>query len=458
MSKYNKKKKYVAVFEGLVDIVSHKGEPAFLVKNGDTLSIELKVKLDNKTHYPPPENKIPWLLPSGEKVIENYEAMRKLSEADRNKGLYDELVQYHKSASEMPSEEHYDLLAVWILHTYLHHSFEYSPILCLYAVPERGKSRTGKSLTYIAYRGVHVESLRESYVTRLSDSFNTSIFFDVMDIWKKVERSGAEDILLQRFEKGARVAKVLEPKKGPINDLVYFSVYGPTIIATNIETHKILDTRAITINMPETSRCFDKDLKERDALSLKEKLVAFKAHNMEKVFDNIPKPVKGRLGDIMRPLHSIIRFVCPEREPAFLRLVESIKDNRLMNKSETLEAQILSIVRDLKDNVHKGKLSIREIAEKYNDGRSEKAKIDSRTIGRKLDSLGFEKLRTGNGASAILWDENKLNIMLERHGLSRTSVISDKVDQGWMSALSESDFEPNNAAIAPKIDEGKPMF
>ena len=458
MSKYNKKKKYIAAFEGLVDIVSYKGEPAFLVKSGDKLSIELKVKLDKKTHYPPPANKIPWLLPNGEKVIEHYEAMRKTSECDRNKAIYEELVQYHKAASELPSEEHYDLLAIWVLHTYLHHSFEYSPILCLYAVPERGKSRTGKSLTYIAYRGVHVESLRESYITRLADSFNASIFFDVMDIWKKVERNASEDILLQRFEKGAKVAKVLEPEKGPINDLVYFSVYGPTIIATNVETHKILDTRAITINMPETSKSFDKDVKERDALPLREKLVAFKAMNMDKVFEDIPKPTRGRLGDIMRPLHSIIRFVCPDREPGFLRLIDSIKDSRLINKSETMEAQLLTIVKDLGYKVHKGKLPVREITEKLNEDKSERAKIDSRTIGRKLDSLGFEKLKTGNGASAIRWDENKLNIMLERYGLNKTSETSEKVNQSWISDLSESDFEPKKEDINPKVDEEKPMF
>ena len=112
MSKYNKKKKYIAAFEGLVDIVSYKGEPAFLVKSGDKLSIELKVKLDKKTHYPPPANKTPWLLPNGEKIIEHYEAMRKTSESDRNKAIFEELVQYHKAASELPSEELF--YSIWL--------------------------------------------------------------------------------------------------------------------------------------------------------------------------------------------------------------------------------------------------------------------------------------------------------------------------------------------------------
>ena len=94
----------------------------------------------------------------------------------------------------------YRLLASWVLHTYLTEHVKYSPIVCLYAVPERGKSRTGKGMIYVAYRGIHVESMRDAYIVRVAHDLHASIFFDVKDIWRKAEKNGSEDVLLHRFE------------------------------------------------------------------------------------------------------------------------------------------------------------------------------------------------------------------------------------------------------------------
>jgi len=109
----------------------------------------------------------------------------------------------------------------------------YTPIICLFAVPERGKSRLGKALIHVAYRGIHVESLRDAYLVRIANNFGATVFFDVKEIWHKAERYNSEDILLHRFEKGAKVARVLYPEKGAFKDIVYFRIFGPTIIATN---------------------------------------------------------------------------------------------------------------------------------------------------------------------------------------------------------------------------------
>jgi len=419
---------YTALFEGLIDIVEKDGKPAFLIKEGDNLSIESSVKKNGILYLPPPKEQIPWLIPRGEEILKLDEAGSKKSPKECDKELYDELLAYHKSISELPEDGHYDLIAAWDLHTYLSETIEYSPIICLFAVPERGKSRTGKGMIHVAFRGIHVESLRDAYLVRVANDLNASLFFDVKDIWKKAEKNGSEDILLHRFEKGAKVPRVLFPDKGAHRDIVYYSIFGPTIISTNEGIHRILETRAIPINMPETARRFEDDVTLLRALPLKEKLVAFRARHYGKTLPCMPKPALSRLGDILKPIQQIIRLARPEREAYFLELVKRLESEKLVEKADTIEAQILTILSNLKSSVDKGMLSVKEITDSFNEGRSDKYKVTYQRIGRRLSAMGFGKVRTGNGASAIVWDEEKLERMRESYGLRETSETPDTSD------------------------------
>jgi hypothetical protein len=197
-----------ALLPGLVDLVEYEGAPAFLMKTADQgVLVAAEWEGDGVSYAPPPREQIPWLLPRADEVRRWY---------DRNEApidLYNDLLVYHKGISELPSSAHYDLLVAWEFQTYLLEPYEYSPEICLYAVPERGKSRTGKGMIYVARRGVHVESLRDAYLVRLANNFQATIFFDVMNLWKKTEKTGCEDIILGRFERGLVVPRVLYPER-----------------------------------------------------------------------------------------------------------------------------------------------------------------------------------------------------------------------------------------------------
>ncbi len=416
---------YTALFDGLVDLVEHDGNPAFLIKDGEKLTILSRVEIDGIPYIPPSREQIPWLLPRGEEVLKLYEFREVLSQEEMDKALYNDLLSYHKDISQLPGEEYYDLIAAWDLHTYLLEAIQYSPIICLFAVPERGKSRTGKGMIHVAYRGIHVESLRDAYLVRVAHDLQASLFFDVKDIWRKSEKNGSEDILLHRFEKGARVPRVLYPERGAHRDIVYYSIFGPTIIGTNESVHKILETRAIHINMPETSKRFENDVTPELSLPYKECLVAFRARHLGESYANIPKPAHGRLGDILKPLQQIIRMVRPDREPAFLRLVRELEAEKLVEKRDSLEAEILMTIIELEDQVERGILPNKVITDTFNEGRSERSKFTYQKVGRRLSAMGFKKGRTSDGASAIIWDEGNIERMRDTYGLHKTSEISD---------------------------------
>lgn len=207
--------------------------------------------------------------------------------------------------------------------------------------------------------------------------------------------------------------------------MVYYSVFGPTIISTNEGAHRILETRAIPINMLETSKRFENDVTPELSLPLKERLVAFRARHLGESFADIPKSAAGRLGDILKPIQQIICLVRPEREKAFLRLVDELEAEKLSENADSLEAQLLRVLTGLKEQVERSVLPVRVITDAFNEGTSEKAQVTYQRIGRRLSAMGFKKARAGDNA-AILWDKENIERMIGTYGLRETHETQER--------------------------------
>jgi putative DNA primase/helicase len=437
---------YIAYFDGLVDLVEDIGESAFLIKEKDNLIVVPNVERDGVMLVPPPKKMIPLLLPNGQAVLNIYQA----KESDET--LYDDLKNYHKGISELPGEVYYDLITAWDFHTYLMEDVQYSPIICFFAVPERGKTRTGNTMRYLSYRGIHVESLREPYIFRMATNYHACIFFDVMDIWSKARKSGSEDILLHRFEKGLRVPRVANPDRGAFFDTTYYEVFGPTIIATNVPANAILDSRGIQINMPQSSRRFDEDVTEARGLPFKERLIAFRARHLGNPLPEVQKPAPGRLGDILRPLLQIIRLVKPSREVDFMGLVDEIQNQRKIEKAGSFEAQILLSIIKLKDKVQRGVLPVQTITDELNQGKPERYQFSAKRISGILRSLGIKvNGKTGTGAAGMIWNEVQLDKILANYGLKEDSIPSVNSEKSAKKVSDDSDVSDDWGTAIDKL-------
>ena len=419
-----------ANFPGLIDLVSENSEAegtegsgtAYLIKDGENLLIETKYVVNGLKHIPPQQ--VPWLLVSGELVLNHYQKLKN-DPAVALFELYIDVVNYFKSISDLPHDGYYHLLAIWVFHTYLTEPCQYSPIISFYAIAERGKTRTGKGKIYIGRRGLHVQTLREAYILRACHDMKATLFFDVMDLWKKAEQNGTEDIILSKFEKGLTVPRVNNPDRGPHRDTTYYNVFGPTVIATNECVHRILETRALQINMPEGTKIYDVDVTPEQAVELKGRLLAFRAYFIDKALPNVSKPVSGRLGDITRPLLQIARIVNPQVEETLIKLINELNQQRMLEKSETIEAMIIKVICSLENEVVAGKLGIGDITAKYNLGKSEKYHSSKTSIGRRLSAMGFEKVRLNDGSMAIHYDEGKISKLKDKYGLGKPPEPSE---------------------------------
>lgn len=405
----------------LVDIVTrpappdaedHRPEIAFLMGKDGKFQIEPTTTIGPVEIRPPGREHMPYILPEAETTIN-------LIQKDNDHDLFMSVLAFMKKASEMPKDEAYDLLSWWVMHTYLYERFDYSPIVAFIGAPERGKSRCGRAITMISYRGIETETLREACLFRWSENLGATIFLDVMDLEEKADRANSMDIILKRYEAGGKVGRVLYPDKGPFEDLVYFDIFGPTVIATNVPIHYILDSRCLGIIMPVAKKKFWPSLDVAEATSLKNRLVAFRARHM---YDNLPefsKPKPGRFGDILQPLGQLMKMTVPEREERFKTVCQWLWEERLANKSSAPEAKALiaidkaQLLLGLQDASF---LTVAQITTEFNDGLAPRYTKSPDAISRLIGSLGFDRWRKRDSRGFVI-DPLRLKLLREQWGL-----------------------------------------
>lgn len=424
-----------ALFEGLIDIVlNDDNQPAYLVKEGESLGMKTTHDFDEKSSVvPPKKEKIPFDLIRGKEVINWY-----LN--DDHQKLFGDVTEYLKRFS-YTTDDQFLILGCFAFLTYLqdHTGIDYLPTIYFCAAPEHGKTRTGKSMTGLCYRGLHCVDLRETNIFRFSDYFQSTLFFDIMDLWNKIERTDSRDVFLLRNERGATVSRVLNPDKGHFDDMTNFKIFGATIIASNKDVHVILGTRCIPIDMPNMPDYYENPSPAK-ATDIKARLIAWRAHYMDKPLPEIKivQAITGRLWDISKPLLQVCKMVCPQRYEELIATIISIAERRKAEKSESFEAKIISIIRELyvaekyASFIDPVTIGTGRVLQRVNDGLKEEFKMSSQGFGRRLKAIGIKTTITG-GYSKIRIDEKTLGDFMQQYGLeigSQENTLIDTVNSG----------------------------
>lgn len=430
-----------ARFPGLVDITDDEGILKFLFLDKNGLKLKSKAQIADKTLLPPNREHLPWLLPRTSEV------KRYLSE-NTEATLYEALKSYFKQVSQLPSELHYGLLALWVVHSYLLEKFHYSPYILFHGDQEKGKTRTGKAVAYVAFRGIATETLNEASFFRSSNDLMATIFLDVMNLWRKAEKRGSEDILLQRFERGGKVPRVLWPEKGKFNDTCYYDVFGATVVASNELPREPFLSRCIVINMPESSKQFSNPVTPENGLPLRERLVAFRA----KWLTGRPLPsyiriVPGRLGDILHPLGVVSEIMGQEARAEFCELSKRLFIERMEDRASSKEARVILAIQEVSEHLEEEKIGITTVTENYNMDLLDREKRSPESIGRMLRNLGFKRSRLKDGRRAIYNDPKLLKTLNTKYGLGLSTESSS--NRGSQQ-LSEPSYSQDSIANNPR--------
>lgn len=417
-----RKPTYSAGFYNLCDVVLNDDEPKFLTFDKE---ITPETIIDDELFQPPPLSGWPPYLkiPRADKVLnyaQNHGESGDNGDLGACKGcthLFYDLVKYHQEVSELPNEDLYYLLALWDIHTYFIEKANYSPIIYFYSVAERGKSRTLKGMTYVAFHGIRKGDIRDAQLIRDCTHLRATLAFDMTDFWEKVRLAGSQDVILNRYERGTTVSRVNRPEKGAFRDTDYYDVFGPTILATNEIISDIADTRSIPIVMRKADRDFDNDITPESGLDLKEQLTACRLVHFKDELPKVIRIAKSRLGDIVSPLHQILLKIVPKEEERFINLIKNIEKTRLTEKASTIDAEVVLAWVKAQDTVINGVVACQKVTEAFNQEREEKERILSRKIGARLSSFGFSKTQTNNHTLGFITDSKLTEKLTKEYGV-----------------------------------------
>jgi hypothetical protein len=440
-----------ADFPGLVDLaLDEEGRIVFLTRQEDgTLSVEPEA--GNGTLIPPERRALPFALPKAEKVKEWHKR--------DDSRLFKDVLSYLKRFSYLPDGA-WLIVASAIFLTYLqdHSGVRHLPMVLFYAVPERGKSKTGKAATLVSYRGIHLVDIREAHLFRYAGHFKATLFFDCMHLWRNAQRNGAEDIFLLRFEKGITVSRVLYPEKGAFRDMEHYTVYGPTFMATNEPVHFILGTRCIPIIMPNRPGDYEDPTVEK-AQELKERLTAWRAKNMDKPLPTV-RPVKGlisRLWDISKPLLQVCQVACPESMDDLIRALLDVAGERMEDRRASDEGRIVAALSELSPpGVPKWELKTADILDYLNQGKPEDQRYGSRWLGGQLNALGLPKKKVHGGVTARLLDRETLDNLRLQYGLSGICENNSPVSPYSPDVEKSTGYAGNSGEFGETPPESRP--
>ena len=449
------KQKLCANFPGLIDVVvddtKEDGSTLFMVKEGNKIHYTAEWEMrSGKCYIPPSQEFLPFILPRVSKVKEWYQS-------DNDTQLFKDLIAYFKRFSYLPDEQ----LVVVICNVFLtyiqdHKDVDYLPMLLFWAVPERGKSRTGKTMTYVCFRGIHVVELREANLFRYSQDMKATLFFDIMNLWRTAETSKTSDILLLRYEKGAKVSRVLFPDKGPFEDMEHYDIYGSTIMATNEAVHKILDSRCIPITMPNKPSSSYEDPKPEKALELKERLTAWRARILERPLLEIGtiEGLSGRLWDISRPMLQVCKLLYSEGINLLKKALLEVASQKIEDKKTGIEGQIIEAIDELsldKKILPEWEILQSELLRLLNGDRPAQHQLTPQYLGKKLKAIGI-KTRKVHGYAEAQLKKSEFDILLAQYGIiepppptetlpNATTLPSNDIDNKEPGHLVESGRE-----------------
>lgn len=422
-----------AVFPELVDLVEDgAGKVGYLVKQPDGIGYaELWQKPNGSTCYPPGKEHLQFKLGNSKRVQEHY------ARNEDPARLYDDLVAYFKRFSYLP-EDTWPVIAFSVMLSYLqdHQDVRYVPVIYFYAVAERGKSRTAKSMLSVSYRGVHLGDMNNANIFRYAENLNATLFLDCTDLWKTATKASGEDILLNRFEKGATVSRVLHPDRGAFHDQVHYRIFGSTIVATNEPANVTFETRCLPVTMPNRPGEYENGTPEM-GVPLKERLIAWRARMMDQHLPEL-RPVggiSGRLWDISKPLFQLCQMIKPEVMDVMAGVVAAMADKRAEDKKDSVEGQIVKAIAAIADfeGQYEVALSQMDILNELNLLKDQRFKMSPVKLGNRLNSLSVRK-RTVNGCRQVVITRSELELLMHQYGLSVESgvqvIVNFKDDSG----------------------------
>ena len=389
-----------ARFPDLVDlVVDGAGNRAFLTKDGRAL-LQYEQDGGGSTLIPDKGEGVAWALPDFRAIKADYDGLK--AGRTHPDSMFMNIREALAARAALPTDDYYDLLTAWIFHTYRQDWLDYSPVLFLFGVSERGKSRIGKTIAFMSYRGIPTGTLNEAALFWWPDRFEPTLFVDVVDVKKKAMARGSLDTLCNRFERGHKELRI-NPEKAGSQVFRTHAPFGPTILASNEMLDECFTSRGLFLVPPNAPGVYKKP-HESDLVRRRAMLTAWRWWTMaeEQAPDpNVRGAGTGRWQDITQPLRQITAMVAPDRLPAVDAALAHLYRERQEQKGRTTDAELLRavvLVRRVQADLGKDTaVSTEDVRDQFEKLAGWPKPPGARYVGIHLQALGFQAVKLEGG-------------------------------------------------------------
>jgi hypothetical protein len=400
---------------GLIHLVKRNGITAYLLHNEDSLYIENTIKIGDY-EYQPKQN-LPFYHLE-EDILEESQ------EVDYSH-LLKNVVEFIKSYLELPEEAGYLILALWVFHTYLIEKVNVSPIMYFFGLMETGKSRAGEVLQELAYKCERMTSPTEATLFRGAEHFRTTLVIDEVKLWGKGGNQEVARLIKSRYKRGLKVSRINLNLKGE-NQIEYFDVFAPLVIATTEAIPNIIESRCIRFIMqknanPKVEKTIDTEL----AKDIRNKLTIFRAKYIDIGLKEVDDISRRRLNEILKPLYQILMEIEPKREDEFKSTVKGLEESKKSEEGFTDTAEIVKELDKLFNEENRTFIHATELTERLNKSKSsEDEKTNITSVGWKMRPLGFNKEIRGGKVGYII-NTDTLSKLTERFNVPQSDNETD---------------------------------
>jgi hypothetical protein len=319
------------------------------------------------------------------------------------------------------------IASYYVLLTWVYDDFNELPYLRLRGEPGSGKTRFLLTVGSLCYKPIFASGASTvSPLFRILDSFRGTLVIDEGDFRLSDERAEIVKFLNNGNSKGFPVLRSeATGSRGEFNPRAY-EVYGPKLIATrSYFEDRALESRCLTeeiggrvlrddipISLPPEHR--------EQAQHLRNKLLLFRFRNLRgpKPGEGLPdRTIEPRLNQIFLPLLAVVRN--PRDREELRALARRYHGEMVSERGMDLEAQILEVIRDLRDSGRP--LAIKDITSWVADrhGDEYERKITNKWIGRVIRrKLQLRPVRTSSGYVIPPEELPKVDRLYERYGVA----------------------------------------
>lgn len=298
-----------------------------------------------------------------------------------------------------PDKRFYQLLAVWIMQTYVFNIFDTTGYLALIGTKRTGKSRTLEILEQFAFNCLKADSFSDAFIYRAIERNRSTMLFDEADSLRKQPKESVNErleIIRSGYKRAGKVGRC----EGESNNTVTFSTYSPKAIANVTGLEEALEDRVIFVNVErkpqeiQVKKLVFRDL-DRVIQEVRNKLYFFGLQYSGQIADIYREyrtdELEDREAEIWAGVLVVAKLISEELHGSLMSLaVENKNRKELREGLESVEAQVIMVLWEL--------IQENNFSQLTTSGKYWKSETIRKAI---MDQLGWEKI-SRNWISSVL--------------------------------------------------------